>query len=601
MLDGLQIDLPDDDVSIVIPSAATKGDETFIRNLELQPPIGFDPKLLHPDFTVDLDTMNIEGTVAIAELAASVSARLKKKFSGEVRLTTGPSSLNLYAGGGMKVEVADPLVTMKRAAELDGGKSVQIGKLGAVRLVYTSADSHLYVEKPYLFDLEYVQLVPGTTSRAVWIKVKQIDLRQFDASFAKGMSVNIPSLDITDAFFSINLLALMGKSAADSDADASPSSYDATSIRPAMDSLDGSIGVEMYVSTDILGLKDVHIGTDTQPLVVPIVKGEIDIPTFEKNIKGMIHTVQIGEGWYLRPWVVNVVADDPLLAIHDNRVELGVYYVNPPTGVSKGNDPDEKNRPNSRAWKPILKWDLRHLDLTRAYANKFSLWSAVFDLHSDPPKTADDIAKMSEKDRKEYEAEKKAAEEMMQKSRNPQARRRLLDAQHRADQRAGLERRRQGLYRAEQGRSPQSHPQGRHPGRRKTARAARCQPGPARSRPRRLLARRDRPDALRLCGAQREGRSEDAYRPLDVAHRQDHNRRAEERLADVHRPQTSLAAHRHDHEGACGGHPVVGVLTGGDEPILIMQIRAGRRISGQPDAASVNRPPRLKSAKSDRA
>lgn len=411
VLDGLQVDLPDDDVSIVIPPAATKGDETFMRALELTPPTGTDRSLLHPDFTVDLDTMKTEGTIGIAELGATVSANLKKKFSGEVRLTTGPSSLSLYAGGGMKVDVASPLVTMKKAADLGAGKSVQIGKLGAVRLVYTSADSHLYAEKPYISDLEYIQRIPGTTAKAVWIKAKQIDLRQFDAGFTKGMSVSIPSLDITDAYFSLNLLALMKKSA--SDADASASTFDSTSIRPAMDSLDGSISVEMYVSTDILGLKDVHIGTDKQPLVVPIMKGEIDIPTFEKNIKGMIHTKQIGEGWYLRPWVVNVVADDPLLAIHGNRVELGVYYVNPPTGVGRGNDPDEKNRPNSRAWKPILAWDLRRPDLSRAYANKFSLWSAVFDLHSDPPKTEEDLKKMSEEDRKKYESGKKAAQEMM--------------------------------------------------------------------------------------------------------------------------------------------------------------------------------------------
>jgi hypothetical protein len=413
VLDGLQVDLPDDDISVVIPPAAKKSQETFIRNLELSPPVGTDPKLLHPDFTVDLDTMKIEGTASIAELAASVSARIKKKFTGDVRLTTGPSSLYLYAGGGLKVDVANPVATMKRAANLGAGKSVRFGKLGAVRLVYTDVSKHIYVEKPYISDLEYIQLVPGTTSRAIWIKVKSADLRQLDVNLGKGMSVSIPSLDITDAFFSLNLLALLKKGPTDTDAGGSTSTFDPKSIRPAINELDGSLGVELYLSSDIFGLKDIRIGTDKRPLQVPIVKGEIDIPTFEANIKGAVHAVQIGSGWYLRPWVLNAVAKDPLLAIRSNRLELGVYYVNPPTGVDKGNDPDEKNRPNTLLWKPILQWDLRDADLARAWNNKFSLWSAIFDLRSDPPKTKEDIQKMSEEDRKEYEEDKKASEELM--------------------------------------------------------------------------------------------------------------------------------------------------------------------------------------------
>ncbi|GAA1954770.1 hypothetical protein [Microbacterium deminutum] len=413
VLDALQVDLPDDDVSIVIPPSKTKGDETFIRNLELTSPIGTDKTKLHPDFTIDLDTMKIEGTASIAELSAGISAKIKDKFTGDVRISAGKSDLYLYAGGGMKIDVTKPLVEIKRAADLGGGRSIQVGKLGAVRLVYTDADGHLYVEKPYISDLEYIQLVPGTTTRAVWIKVRQVDLKQLDVNIAKGVAVDIPSLDITDAFFSLNLATLTKKAPGDDDAGASTSTFDPTSIRPVMNEIDGSILAEIYVSSDIVGLKDIHIGTDSKPLKVPIVKGEVDIPGLEAEIKGAIYAVQIGSGVYLRPWVVNAVANDPMLAIHSNALELGVYYINPPTGVSKGNDVEEKNRPKTKLWKPILKWDLRAADLARAYSNKFSLWSAVFDLHSDPPKTAEDIAKMSEDERKKYDEETKANEDLL--------------------------------------------------------------------------------------------------------------------------------------------------------------------------------------------
>ena len=413
VLDALQVDLPDDDVSIVIQRTATAADETFIRNLELTSPVGTDRAKLHPDFTIDLDTFKIEGTASIAGLSAGVSAKIKDKFTGDVRFSAGKSDLYLYAGGGMRIDVTKPLVELKKAADIGGGRSVRVGKLGAESLSYTD-DGHLYVKKPFASDLEYIQLVPGTSSRAVWIKVKTVDLKQLDYNTAGGGSLSIPSLDITDAFFSLNLGALTKKKPGDTADDAaSTSSFDPKSLRPAMNELNGSLGVELYVSSDIFGLKDIHIGTDSKPLVVPIVAGELDIPTFESNIKGAIHAVQIGEGLYLRPWVVNAVANDPLLAIHSNRLELGVYYVNPPTGVEKGNDVNEKNRPRTKLWKPILSWDLRAADLARAWSNKFSLWSAVFDMHSDPPKTDEDLAKLSESDRKEYEEDQKAAKEMM--------------------------------------------------------------------------------------------------------------------------------------------------------------------------------------------
>jgi len=92
--------------------------------------------------------------------------------------------------------------------------------------------------------------------------------------------------------------------------------------------------------------------------------------------------------------------------VHGNQLELGVYIYTTKS-AKKGNDPDEKNRPKNKLWRTVLAWDLRAADVALALKNKFSLWSAVFDLHSDPAKSKTEIADMSEDDRKEYE-EKKA-------------------------------------------------------------------------------------------------------------------------------------------------------------------------------------------------
>ncbi|TDN90917.1 hypothetical protein [Microbacterium sp. BK668] len=425
VLGGLWIDLPDDDTSIVVqPATGKPADETFIRDLALTPPLGTDPKLLHPDFTVDLETMNIEGTVGIAELGASISANLKKKFSGDVRLTTGPASLFLYAGGGMKVDVANPQLIMKKAAELGLGESVQVGRLGAVRAVYTSATGHLYVEKPYIKDLEYIKLVPGTSRKAVWIKARSVDLTQLDVNLGKGMRVDIPSLDITDAFFSLDLTSDTRRAhnpITDGDEpgqegifkDPSPApGFDPKTIRTAVDHIDGSIEVEIYLRNDKTGPKDIRLG----PLIVPIVKGEVDIPTFEKNIKGKISSTHLGGGmigpnWtgydiYVRPWFVDFVTEEPILNLHGNQLQLGVYVKNP-KNMDKGNDPEGKNRPRGIDWIDFITWDMRPLDVGRAWADKFSLWSAIFDMHEGGTTKAE-FAKMSEKDKTEF-LEKAAA------------------------------------------------------------------------------------------------------------------------------------------------------------------------------------------------
>ncbi|MBK8460529.1 MAG: hypothetical protein IPL43_10415 [Micropruina sp.] len=303
----------------------------------------------------------------------------------------------------MRIDVTKPMLTMAKSAELGKDKTIRVAKLGADSLTFS--DGRLYVKKPFASDLEYVQTSFG--SRVVWIKVKDVNLADLNYDTAAGGSLNISSLDISDAYFALNLAALSKPGGASTGG----SNFDVDTLRPAVDQLDGSVQVVLYVSASVGNLKDIRVGTDTDPLVVPIKKGEVDIPTFEANVKGKVHAVQIGEGWYLRPWVVNVAADDPMLRLENNQLQLGVYGANP-DNASKGNDPEGKNRPNTAVWFDILTWDLRSVDLARARADKFALWAAIFDLHSDPPLTPAQLAAESEDAREERltkEAESRAA------------------------------------------------------------------------------------------------------------------------------------------------------------------------------------------------
>jgi hypothetical protein len=422
VLDAVKIDLPDDDITIVIPAAATKTDETYLRDVQLQSPIGTDPAKLHPDFTIDLDTFTTEGSVSIAEVSAKISARIKDKFSGDVKLTAGLTQLHLFAGGGFGVDVEKPLVAMEKAAQLGKDTTVFFSKLGAAKV--SLREGVVNIEKPFVGDLEYVQMKHGV--KAVWIKVKSVDIASLTYDTKAGGSLNIPSLDITDAFFSISLAALSNgpppptgiPTEAEVQAAAAATTFDPKTIRPIMSELDGWIGAELFVATDIGGLKDIHVGTGDDLLFVPIKKGEIDIPTFESQLEGAVKARvlggMIGPNWTgrdvaLRPWVVNSVAEDPMLAIHGNQLRLGVYIVNPEF-AKLGLRKDFPTRPETKLWNTILAWDLRPLDLDRAWENKFALWSAIFDLHSDPPTTKEKVDAMSEDDRKEFLADRAASQ-----------------------------------------------------------------------------------------------------------------------------------------------------------------------------------------------
>jgi hypothetical protein len=398
-LGAFQIDLPADDVTIVVP-ARKDTDPPSLHRLDLTSPIGTDPALLHPDFTIDWDTAAIEGTASVTDIALPIQARIKDKFKGDVTLTTWTSSIGFLAGGGIQIDVEHPQLTMAKAAELGKDKTIRIAKLGADSLSF--ADGRLYVKGPYIQDLEYRQMIGST--EAVWIKVKNADLKELNYDTKAGGDLFIPTLDIADAYIALNLAALTKKDPTESAPP--PPSFDISKLRPAIDELDGDVKVVLYVSASAGNMKDFRIGTEADPLVVPIQGGTVHIPTLEENVKGTVHATQIGSGWYIRPWLVNVVAEDPILRLDGSQLQLGVYLVDPPK-VNEGNDELNKNRPRSRDWVDILTWDLHRVDLERARADRFSLWAAIFDLHKSPKPTKEEQEKETDEQRKQREKKEK--------------------------------------------------------------------------------------------------------------------------------------------------------------------------------------------------
>ena len=372
-LSAFQIDLTDDDVTIVVP-ARKDGDPPTLRRLQLTGGVGADG-VFHPEFLFNLDTFALEGRAGVDDITLPVHARIKDKFSGDVLLRTWASSIGFLAGGGVRIDVEHPQLTMAKAAQLGKDKGVRVAKLGADSLTF--ADGRLYVKRPYARDLEFTQKIGD--SLAVWFKAKDVDLTGLNYETAAGGSLIIPRLDITDAFLALDLAALSAPKPGET---STPSTFDIAALRPVVDEVDGTVKVVMYVSADAVGLKDIRIGSTEDPLTVPIRQGAVDIPTFERNLKGKVYAQQIGSGFYLRPWVVNTVADNPILRLDGSQLQLGVYVLDPPD-IDKGNDSTGKNRPNTPTWLDILTWDLHGPELTAAGLNKFSLWTAIFDLHKD--------------------------------------------------------------------------------------------------------------------------------------------------------------------------------------------------------------------------
>lgn len=400
-LDAMQIDMPSDDLTIIIP-ARTDSDPPTFHGLDLYGSTDEKGKSLHPEFIVDLKTMAFEGGVSLLDITLPASVALKNKFKGDVKLTTQKSTIDFLVGGGLKIDIANPRLTMDRAAELGTDAKIRVAKLGADRL--TVADSRVHLQNVLLEDLEYRQTVAFT--EAIKLQVKSATIPDLTYKIPDGGDLTIPKLDINEAHFELDLWTLMQeeKKRKEEEDAASPKpvkvppAFEIEGLHPVADSVDGKIKLVMFITKDIHGLKDIRIGSPSNPLEIHIDHGAIDFATLEKNLYGKVSATHIDPGWALRPWVVEHVAKDPILRLRGDELELGVYKVDP-VGYRKTHR-DEADW----TWEPFVTWKLEAPDLTKAQANQLALYAAIFEQKPDekkPPPKDDE-----EKKKREDEAAK---------------------------------------------------------------------------------------------------------------------------------------------------------------------------------------------------
>jgi len=114
----------------------------------LSSPIGTDPAKLHPDFKINWATLATEGHVNISDITLPLQARIKDKLDGDVKLTTWTSSIDFFAGGGMRIDVDHPELTMAKAASPGKGTSIRVGKFGADKLAYQGLGRQPHAVRP---------------------------------------------------------------------------------------------------------------------------------------------------------------------------------------------------------------------------------------------------------------------------------------------------------------------------------------------------------------------------------------------------------------------------------------------------------------------
>ncbi len=400
---GFEIDLPDDDISIVFEPR--KGaDPPTINRIEIGG-TAEDGKT-KPPFTIDLSTLQYQGGVDIAGLTLPISAHVKDQFEGAVKLSTDHISLGFLAAGGVQIDIDNPALTADKHLTVPGGSALWIGKLGAKHLSY--ADDKISVTEAEATNLMYIQKLGAKPAASITLPSVKLSSLKYDT--VSG-AIDIPSLDIDNAFVDLNLSLLNPKPIATGVyKPPPPPSAPPYFLKPVLDSVDGEVKVVMYISaTAPFAWKDFRIGDVGDPLVVPISHGAVHIPTFEKNIRNKVTAAYIESGLQLRTWIFAHEAKDPILRLDNDksRLQLGIYLLSNPPGVSRGNDkksptyttvvgPDgqatvvsDENRPDDFDWKPIMQWELHPLDLAQAKDDKFGLFTAIFQRYHDPTKTSD--------------------------------------------------------------------------------------------------------------------------------------------------------------------------------------------------------------------
>jgi hypothetical protein len=397
---GFEIDLPDDDISIVV-EPRKDADPPTINRVEIGGTA--DDGKTKPPFTIDLSTMKYQGGVDIAGLTLPISAHVKDQFEGAVKLSTDHISLGFLAAGGVQIDIDNPTVTADKHLTIPGGSALWIGKLGAKHLSY--AEDKVTVTEAEATNLMYIQKLGEKPAASITLPSVKLSSLKYDT--VSG-ALEIPSLDIDNAFVDLNLSLLHPKPIPTGVyTPPPPPSAPPYFLKPVLDSIDGEVKVVMYISAKARwAWKDFRIGAVGDPLVVPISHGAVNIPTFEKNIRNKVSAAYIDPGLQLRTWVIEHEAKDPILRLDNDksRLQLGIYLVANPPRVSLGNDKksptyttvttpegqtiitSDANRPDDFDWISIMQWDLHPVDLAQARDDKFGLFAAVFQQYHDPSK-----------------------------------------------------------------------------------------------------------------------------------------------------------------------------------------------------------------------
>jgi hypothetical protein len=394
VLSAVTFELPDERLT-VSTAYVSPSDSVTIRGLSLTRGRGPSGEL-QQDFVYDLGSGSLQGALSVRQVSLGATAELRGKLTGaDLALTTGYASIDWLSTGGTRIVVTDPAIAMRRLAEFPGGR-FQLGRLAAGQVVVEGGE--VTVTGSRLEGLDYQKLGP---QGHLLFQVKIARATPGDLSYKPGAktpsgksTLSVPRLEIEEAEVYLDLLRLSPPTpvlpvGTEPPPPAPSSSSEVEFLRPTLAALDGELAVVLFVSANAVGWKDIQIGS-TKPLVVPIKDGAVDVSAFERNIQaaGIESTYNPewagrvgGSAVQVREWIIEGAAQDPLLRLAGNRLQLGVYWFNTPEDT-RGKTPDK--RPDDMDWKALLEWDLHPVDVKRALAGEFALWSAIFRMHEDP-------------------------------------------------------------------------------------------------------------------------------------------------------------------------------------------------------------------------
>ena len=394
---GFAVGLPDDDVCFEVPQRAGDAPAT-VNRVEIggaadgAAPLVIDMTSMTAGPKPKL-ALTYRGGVDIAGLNLPFKAKVKNivndVLTGGGKLTTDRIKLGFAAAGGIKIDVDNPELTKEGIIRLGDGR-IRVGKIGAAHLKYD--EGVVTATGSYVEGLSYEKI--AGPYRVVSVIVPRATLpKEAKYNTATG-GVDIDSLAIENAYFSVDLASLLGGGSSQGGGSSKPADV---ALKPVLASVNGTVKVVLFVRADVAGfLTDIRVGQEGTPLEVPIAGGSVDIPKLEKNAANMVAAID-EPGLDLPQSWIGFFGRDPMLRLDNSKrtLELGIYLVDPARAGS-GNDKkpptrrtvvtrggpitvtDEK-RPDDVDWISILSWDLTNdFDLEEARKDRFHLWTAIF-------------------------------------------------------------------------------------------------------------------------------------------------------------------------------------------------------------------------------